>query len=195
MQIIVDSRVLVLVGVLAALFGGCVKRDPSPESVTEQRAAYGGGWLALMYPQLRERPLAGTSASGDTVVRLFQTQAFSGSHIERVERRRAGWMYVYKYHRERTDAPPLNVDSVLVESALVDSLLATIRASNYWRDASATCNTIQLDGQSVTIEARIGAKYYTVKCSRSVSLPSDVKETLAIFRLISSRASDRPRVP
>lgn len=62
------------------------------------------------------------------------------------------------------NAAPVNVDSVLVPSVLVDSLLATLRAYNYWQDASTKRTGVQLDGQSVALEARIGAKYYTVQC-------------------------------
>lgn len=197
MQTVARSRVLSLAIALTALLTGCVKRAPSLEETNAQMRSCGGGVLACLYPKLQERSLAAPSAAGDTVVRIFQTQSFAGTHIGRVERRRTGWSYVYKYLPEAASAAPVNVDSVLVPSALVDSLLETIRAHNYWRDASAQCNGIQLDGQSVTLEARIGAKYYTVKCavSRSTSLPSDVAATLATFRVISSLAPARPRAP
>ena len=128
------------------------------------------------------------------MLRLFQTQSFAGTHISRVERRNAGWMYVYKWHREGREAAAENVDSVLIAPALVDHLLTTMRAGNYWQSASTQCAGGQLDGRSVTLEARIGAKYYTIKCRlpRSDSLPRDVEETLASFRALMP---DRPRAP
>jgi hypothetical protein len=150
-----------------------------------------------MYPRLQERSLAAPSAAADTVVRIFQTQSFAGTHVGRVERRGTGWSYVYKYLGEGENAAPVNVGSVLVPSALADSLLATLRAYDYWRDASTKCTGVQLDGQSVTLEARIGAKYYTVRCSvsRAASLPDDVTATLASLKAISSLMPDPPRTP
>ncbi|MDB4915118.1 MAG: hypothetical protein JWM95_2762 [Gemmatimonadetes bacterium] len=195
MQTVVPFRLFGLIVALLALFTGCARRPPSQEWIAEQIALYGsGGWTAVIYPRLRERPLAAASASGDTVVRLFETQSFAGTHVGRVERRKTGWMYVSKYQPESQDAAPVNVDSVLVAPALIDSLLSTIRAGNYWQYALTQCNRVQIDGQSVTLEARIGAKYYTVHCTRSrtAPLPRDVAETLDSFYLLASLLPDRP---
>ena len=196
MQTVARSRVLLLAIAVAALFTGCVKRPPSDEETVAYLRSCGGGFFACRYPQLRERSLAAPSATSDTVVRLFQAHWYH-IHIGRVERGRTGWHYVYKSHSEGEDAAPLHADSLLIPSALVDSLLATIRSHNYWQTGAAQCTGGQIDGQSVTLEVRIGPQYHTVTCSvsRSAPLPADVAATLASLHAIASWVPDRPRAP
>ncbi len=187
---------LVAIAALSALSPGCTHLRPAPEPTLATLKPYGEAFEAFFYTELHERPLATTTATGDTVVRMFYSQALAGTRMWRVERRGASWLFVQKYIGERGQTP-IEADSATISPLVVDSLLAVIRASNYWQRAPIPCHRAGMDGQSVTLEARFNDQYHATHCFliRRDSLPSEVGETVTTFYWIASQAPGRLRPP